>query len=80
MKRVAQPYGWAITIYCTNEPGPKNVQEFALLDMYHSMMTMELWNQFKQNVLAKGAKEDNIWGVNWTTPYPYENKYDLLPQ
>jgi hypothetical protein len=45
-----------------------------------SEKVMELWRDYKNTSLARGVKEDNIWGLNWTVPYPFENRYDLLPK
>lgn len=45
-----------------------------------STSTMNLWHQYKQKAIEKGAKEENQWGLNWKEPHPFENRYDLLPQ
>ncbi len=45
-----------------------------------SATTMKLWKEYKDNAIKKGAKEDNIWGLNWTQPHPFENRYDMLPE
>lgn len=42
--------------------------------------TMTLWREYKQRAIEKGSGEDNIWGLNWKQPHPYEDRYDLLPQ
>ena len=42
--------------------------------------TMRLWREYKDKAIEKGAKEDNIWGLNWTQPHPFENRYDMLPE
>ncbi len=44
-----------------------------------SKRTMELWQDYKDGAVAKGSIEDNIWGLNWTQPHPYEDKYEILP-
>jgi hypothetical protein len=44
-----------------------------------SKKTMGLWQEYKDNAIQMGSKEDNIWGLRWTQPHPYEDKYDLLP-
>ena len=71
-EREPNPEMYYAFVYVPEEGSPR-------VFIIDSTMTMELWRQYKQNAMAKGAKEDNIWGINWTTPYPYENKYDLLP-
>ncbi|MCJ7776781.1 MAG: hypothetical protein MUP16_00465 [Sedimentisphaerales bacterium] len=45
-----------------------------------STTTMRLWKEYKNSALKKGAKEDNQWGLKWTQPHPFENRYDMLPQ
>ena len=45
-----------------------------------SETTMLLWKEYKTRTKAKGTTKHNIWGMNWTTPHPYENRYDLLPK
>ena len=44
-----------------------------------SKTTMNEWNKYRDAAIKRGAPEENIWGLNWTTPHPFENKYDLLP-
>ncbi len=44
-----------------------------------SETAMEMWKDYKNKAKARGTKH-NIWGVNWTTPHPYENRFDLLPE
>ena len=45
-----------------------------------SKITMKLWKDYKTKTKAKGTTKHEIWGVNWTTPHPYEDRYDLLPK
>ena len=45
-----------------------------------SESAMRLWREYKQKAMARGLKEDSIWGLNWTQPHPFEDRYDLLPQ
>lgn len=44
-----------------------------------SEKTMELWKQYKREAVARGVKEDNIWGLNWKQPHQYKDRYDILP-
>lgn len=44
-----------------------------------SATTMKLWNEYKARTVQRTGKDDNIWGLNWTQPHPYEN-FDLLPK
>jgi len=45
-----------------------------------SKTTMRLWKEYKGKALKRGAKKDNIWGLNWKQPHPFENRYDMLPR
>lgn len=45
-----------------------------------STEAMRLWKEYKEKAVRRGVKEDGIWGLNWAQPYPFENRYDLLPQ
>lgn len=45
-----------------------------------SATTMRLWSEYKDNSIARGSAEENIWGLRWTQPHPYEDRYDLLPE
>jgi hypothetical protein len=45
-----------------------------------SATTMELWREYKDKTIARTGKADNIWGLNWTQPHPYEDRFDLLPR
>jgi hypothetical protein len=42
--------------------------------------TMKLWNDYKAKTKKRGSAKHNIWGLNWTTPHAYENRFDLLPK
>ena len=43
----------------------------------HSMM--KLRQDYKDRILANGGKEDGRWGVTWTTPFPYKDKWETFP-
>jgi len=47
-----------------------------------SAVTMRLWKEYKNNAIKKyGAKEDDPnFGLRWTQPRRFENRYDLLPE
>jgi hypothetical protein len=45
-----------------------------------SNTAMKLWHDYKDRSIARGSGEDSIWGLNWTQPHPYENRFDLLPK
>jgi hypothetical protein len=45
-----------------------------------STTTMRLWKEYKDKAIKKGVKEDSIWGLNWTQPHPFEDRYQMLPQ
>jgi hypothetical protein len=55
----------------------KGVPRVSIMD---SATTMRLWREYKAKAIAKGVKEDSIWGLNWTQPRPFENQYGSLPQ
>jgi hypothetical protein len=38
-----------------------------------------LWHEYRNRMVSNGAKEENIWGVNWTTPYPFRDNWACLP-
>ena len=40
---------------------------------------MVRWNQYHDAAMARGATEDNRWGINWTKPFDCEDKWDSLP-
>ena len=40
----------------------------------------KLWNEYKNRMIHNGAKEDYIWGVNWSTPKPYKDNWACLPR
>ncbi len=43
-----------------------------------SVNAMALWQAYKKSAVARGATH-NRWGINWTTPHNFEDKWDLLP-
>ncbi len=46
-----------------------------------SVTAMKLWHEYKAAGLARNPNtKDQFWGLNWTTPHPYEDRYDLLPK
>ncbi|GAA4780981.1 hypothetical protein [Lysobacter hankyongensis] len=40
---------------------------------------MRLWRAHKHRAEGRGASHQR-WGINWTTPHAYEDKFDLLPK
>ena len=44
-----------------------------------STSTMKLWKELKDKEIKRGSPEGNQWGLKWTQPHPYEDRYDLLP-
>jgi hypothetical protein len=42
--------------------------------------TMKLWKDYKEKAIAKGSKEENQWGLPWTTPLKFQDRWDLLPE
>ena len=41
---------------------------------------MTKWHEYKRKAMDRGVSEESIWGLNWTQPHQYEDRYDLLPQ
>lgn len=44
-----------------------------------SKMVLNLWREYKDAAVARGIKEDSIWGLNWATPKPYKDNWACLP-
>lgn len=41
----------------------------------------KLWHEYKDRIVGKGGDAgSNIWGINWTTPFPYKNKWEVIPE
>jgi len=55
----------------------KDIPRVFIMD---SKKAMNLWREYKLKAMRRGLKEDSIWGLNWTQPHPYEDRYDLLPK
>ncbi|MGA1979863.1 MAG: hypothetical protein ABSG99_04775 [Sedimentisphaerales bacterium] len=45
-----------------------------------SSTTMHLWKEYKDKTLKRTSKGGHIWGLNWTQPHQFEDRYDILPQ
>ena len=45
-----------------------------------SNTTMQLWTEYKERTLKRGTAKHDIWGLNWTQPHPFEDRYELLPR
>ena len=41
---------------------------------------MARWKSYHDASIAKGNKEDNRWGINWTSPFDCENNWPILPK
>jgi hypothetical protein len=39
---------------------------------------MRLWCAYKASAQAREVAHSR-WGINWATPHPFENRWDLLP-
>lgn len=55
----------------------KKVPQICVMD---SKTTMDLWKNYKDKALARGTSENNQWGLNWTTPLEFQDRWDILPQ
>ncbi len=38
-----------------------------------------LWHEYRDRMIANGAKENKMWGINWATPHPYIDNWLCLP-
>lgn len=50
---------------------------------YYIMTSQEVhteYHAYKDRILARNPNvKDTQWGINWTTVFPYEDKWDKLP-
>lgn len=47
----------------------------------NSSTAMKLYYEYKAKQQAKNPKtKDQFWGLNWTTPFDYEDNYKILPR
>jgi hypothetical protein len=47
----------------------------------NSSTTMKLYSEYKAKWQARNPNGKGLfWGLNWTTPHPFEDHYDLLPK
>lgn len=44
-----------------------------------SAIAMNMWREHKRRAEARRVSHTR-WGVNWTAPHPYEDRFDLLPE
>jgi hypothetical protein len=42
---------------------------------------VQLWHEYRNRSLANNPSAiEGHWGLNWKTPFPYENRYEILPE
>jgi hypothetical protein len=41
----------------------------------NSRTAMRLWKENKAKANKRGVKRDNLWGINWTAPHPFEKDW-----
>ena len=70
--RSPHPEIWYAFIFVPENGTPK-------VFIMESATTMEGWKKYKEDGLKRGL-EDNQWGLPWTTPLKYENRWNLLPE
>lgn len=47
----------------------------------NSPTAMKLFYEYRARCQARNPNiKDQFWGVNWTTPHEYEDRFDLLPK
>lgn len=73
-RRTENPNHYYILVYL-----PKNfsVPQYFIVSSNELMKHRE---EYRQHVLPKGRYRDDLGGVNWTTPFIYEDKWDNLPE
>ena len=55
-----------------------NIPELFILNS-HTMF--KLWHEYKNRIISNGGNEGgNIWGVNWTTPFPFKDNWQEIPK
>jgi hypothetical protein len=59
---------------------PKNIDNAPRYFVLSSDELMKRREEYRQSVLHKGRYRDDLGGINWTTAFDYENKWDNLPQ
>lgn len=71
--------------YDEREPNPEMYYAFVYVPelglprvfIMDSKTTMEYWKKYKEE---HPSVRDAPWGINWKDPFPFEDRYDLLPQ
>ncbi|MBW2608080.1 MAG: hypothetical protein JRD05_10645 [Deltaproteobacteria bacterium] len=56
---------------------PTDIPDIYIIE---SQEMYKLWHEYKNRMIANGSKEDGIWGINWTTPFPYKDNWDVIPK
>ncbi len=54
-------------------------QELPDVFIIDSHTMMKLHREYKERMLANGVRDDGRWGVLWSTPFPYKDKWDTFP-
>ena len=72
------------------EPKPNMFYAFVYVPLHEatnvfiidSNTTMALWHKYKDETSKRAVKdiEKYQWGINWKQPFPYKDRYDLLPK
>jgi len=71
--KVSDQFFYLLT-YIDVENGNPDIYVLPSNDMHR------LWHEYRDRMIANGAKEDNIWGINWATPRPYLDNWSCLPK
>ena len=60
----------------------ESINEIPNVFIMDSSATMNLWHEYKDKARERPVKNDKTyqWGINWKQPFPYKDRYDLLPK
>jgi hypothetical protein len=46
-----------------------------------SIEVMTLWDEYRDKLLSRGKTfKESFLGINWSTPFPFKDKWDKLPK
>lgn len=73
-RRERNPNHYFILVYLPNNLG---TPRYFVLSSDELMKRRE---EHRESVLSKGRYRDDLGGINWSTAFDYENKWDNLPK
>lgn len=72
--RASNPSHYFILVYLSKDYG---IPRYFILPSDELMRRRE---EYKNSVIHKGKYRDDLGGINWTTAFDYENKWENLPK